>query len=259
MTQAEFEEMRTMALERSRVALCEALHALREVWSQRVANMPRAEAKRLRARLRRAHGLPQALAASKAAPSAQKEGLELALMWERCRVRALVALAVQLDRADLLRRALALAMPLGLSVEVESDLCAELEDREMTSRPVSREPSEPASPTDQYSEGGWGSDGQQDDSRSQTPRSPPPPRGRRWWPLSWGHRGPWKKGDEGLLGVVQDHVKRGGKPVPHELAADLGLRASAKMVANTRQPGKGATVRQSLAEESPLSRAGNVV
>jgi len=65
MTQAEFDEMRGMALEHSKRALREALLRLQTAWGQEISGLPPAEVARLRQRLRRAQNLKQALKAAR--------------------------------------------------------------------------------------------------------------------------------------------------------------------------------------------------
>ncbi|CAE8644727.1 unnamed protein product, partial [Polarella glacialis] len=262
MTEAEVDEMREMAGERSRKALREALLLLRVLWAK--SQLPPAEAVSLRKRLRKAKTLRASLRAAKNVASAiaplpwedrapevqladlQKEALELALAWERCRTRALIALAVlSSGSAGELRAALSPAAKLGLSVDLERDLCDELEALEARALQPSREPSEASL---------GASTGESGDERRQLEEEPetPPPLIRRGW-MSWW---PWSKtrqmafskweGDEDLLQVVKDHVRRGNRPLPHELAVELGLA----------QPVEHPESRKDFAETTPSRRTG---
>lgn len=242
MTQAEVDEMVNMAFERNRLALREALSRLQTRWVEVTCGMPRQEVARFRAGLCRAGDLRESLQAVRDV-SDSAAGMELALLWERCRVRGLLAVAIRTEDALDLRELLVLASSLGMSVDFEQDLLDELEEREGTRTPT-RAPSISSSsstgaPTEhssaahkplQRAQGWW-----------------------HWWPW-WRQRGSGQgewKGNGNLLRVTQDHIQRGNKPVPHELAIDLGLRASLpdltpSTVAKDESPPTRATVRSSV-------------
>ncbi len=80
-TEAEVEEMTQMALGRCKLALKEALVALRAAWEDRALSMSEEQALAMRKRLRRSQDVKDALSAG---ASLGKPGVELALLWERC-------------------------------------------------------------------------------------------------------------------------------------------------------------------------------
>lgn len=224
MTQAEFDEMRSMAFEHSSRALREALLRLQTAWGQEIPGLPPTEAARLRQRLSRAKGLKQAIKAAQGC-SQPSSGMQLALLWERCRVRAKIALAIKMDDSVALRSALALAEQLGLSVSLEQDLCDEMVDEEQRRlEPVSRTISERSLASG--GEEGQATVGGEAAAKAAAPKP-------RWWQrLAWwgsstraSRASKQWAGEEELLHAVQEHVKLGNAPMPHELAVDLGLNA----------------------------------
>jgi len=225
MTQAEVDEMREMALENSKKALREALQRLRTTWDKEASSMPSAEATRLRQRLSRGKDLKGTLKAARA-PSAQSVGrLELGLLWERCRVRGSIARAIQLADYEALKKALDDADSLGLSVELEHDLCDELRDQEQRRlEPISRQTSARSRTADGALPEAEEGASVQERSTWEAGASQ-----HRWWHrLQWwgpaGRAGRKPSSSEmDLQLAVQQHVHLGGMSVPHDLAIDLGL------------------------------------
>jgi len=226
MTQAELDEMFDMAVERSRRALRESLLRLQQRWVEVVDGMPREEAAKFRNRLQRSTGLRGALRAAKGVSAESAPGtLELALLWERCRTRGKLAIALETADINELRIALKRAAGLGLNVELEQDLLEELEEaaRGAISGSGRSTPVLPELESLEPHRTGDGPDIAAVESVSHTVE----PWWQRWaW---WRHPGRSKKtwkGEESLLRAVREHVERGSDPLPHELAADLGLRPS---------------------------------
>mmetsp|Transcript_102638 Transcript_102638/g.320889 ORF Transcript_102638/g.320889 Transcript_102638/m.320889 type:complete len:519 (-) Transcript_102638:17-1573(-) len=254
MTQAEVDEMRAMALEHNKSALREALLSLQTRWAKEMDELPAPEAPRLRQLLLQARNLREALSAVRAVEGASAGTVELALLLERCRARALLGVAIQGEDVPELRRALARAAALGLSVQLEQDLCDELEDRQLPW----------PQPTDDASaSSGEGSEPPKDEaSELRDEATAPPPQSRQAW---WRRWLPWQRrrkareewdGEAGLLQAVQDHIKRGNEPLPHDLAMDLGLRSATPSPALRRGlPAAHETpLRPSQEDESPLTR-----
>lgn len=260
MTESEIKEMRGMAAERGRVALREALSLLQVRWA--ATRLPEEHIERLRRRLRKTMTIDGSLRAARAtqkklaadATEEQREVLELALLWARCRVRAMLALAVRGTSAEL-AQALVPAERLGLSVDLEKNLLEELKAQEEATleTALSRENSEPgdASATSEGEANAEGASSSQVPDRPQQQSLSP----KRGWFHFWPFRSrsnrdgrikqKWE-GDEQLLDTVKDHVRRGNRPVPAQLAAELGLQ-------------KATPSSSSLTAASPLSRMNNMI
>lgn len=236
MTDVEVDEMCAMVLEQSKRALRDAVALLEKAWARCAAKAPRQELARLRKQLGEANNLNQALQAARGAELAQRRSLELALRWERCRVRALITLAVQIADPISLGASLRLAEPIGLNIDLERELCDELAER-----------ADPATAPSLFAPQAGGrsrvprlaldsGDGAEEDeevpfgdllSRTAAVLAEGRP---RWWHRFWRPRPkPWE-GEAELLRVVREHVQRGNKPLPKELAADLGLGSAAPIL-----------------------------
>lgn len=265
--------MYRIATNRSRQAFREALQALRDAWALLLlsAEPPeapreaqraekRAEALALRQRLGRSKNLRQALkAAREVAPSTPKAGVEIALLWERCRVRAAIAEAIVVSDTAGLVRALAAARRLGLAVHCEEDLCRELEDREVFPRLGRSSVNWEALDTEDEEEEVHGARAGAASAEAVAAAAPRPRAKKKakakarstrrvgWWsrllygtPLreeSTSPTAPARQGgellgaqwrgprDDLLLQAARDHLNKaeGPAPVPHELAIDLGL------------------------------------
>lgn len=118
----EVEEMRAMVLDHCKHRLRECHGRLRRRWRRVVAALPPHEASAPRSSLSQAPSLRDALGAARAT-SDVRASLALALLWERCRLRAEMALAVKLGRPGALRESIALAEDLGLAARMERDFC----------------------------------------------------------------------------------------------------------------------------------------
>lgn len=226
MTQAELDEMLDMGVEISMRALREALLRLQQRWVEVVDSMPREEVTNFRKRLQRSIGLRGSLRAAQAVSTNSGMGaMELALLWERCRTRGQIVIALETANTDELRIALKKAATLGLNVEVEQDLLDELEEAARVGISGRSTPmlSEAESPKPHRTDDGAGTTAAKSMPRTTVP----------WWQrLAWWRqpaqpKKTWK-GEESLLRAVREHVERGSDPLPQELAADLGLRPSNK-------------------------------
>jgi len=250
MTQAELEEMLDIGVERSRCALKEALLRLQQRWVEVAGSMPREEALNLRRRLQRSTGLRGALRAAQAVSVECGMGaLELALLWERCRTRGQLAIALETANIDELRAALKKAALLGLSVEVEEDLLEELDEATYGGVSGRSTPILPESESPGPHRSGDGAGTAVVGSMSRTVM----PWWQRWawWRQPSQPKKTWK-GEESLLRAVQEHVERGSHPLPPELAADLGLRPL-----NKDQPQRSR--QQMQGDRSPLASHADIV
>merc|ERR1712129_413774 len=221
MTQAELEEMLDMAVERSRRALQQALLLLQQSWVEVADSMPREETANFRKRLQRSAGLRGALRAAQAVSIESGTcALELALLWERCRTRGHLAIALETANIDELRIALKKAAALGLSVEVEKDLLEELE--EATHGGISGRSTPILTETESPRNHITGDDAGIARVESMSHTVMPWWQRLAWWRQPGQPKKTWK-GEESLLRAVREHVERGSNPLPQELAADLGL------------------------------------
>lgn len=236
MTDAEIDEMCSMVLEQSKRALREAVALLEKAWTRCAAKAPREELARLRSNLGQSINLSQALQAARGAEFPQRRSLELALRWERCRVRALITLAVQIADPVSLEAALKLAAPIGLAIDLERELCDELTERAdpgtAPSLLASKAGGGPRVPKLALDSGGETEEDEESPFGDLLARTAAVlAEGRpRWWHRFWRPRPkPWE-GEAELLRVVREHVQRGNEPLPKELAADLGLGSAAPIL-----------------------------
>jgi len=270
MTETEVLEMQAMVISRNQEDMRETLQRLQKKWSKEVSTLSGSDLARLRRALRHSTTLNGALRAVRSAASfsssaSRAQGssgfVELAILWERCRVHGILAAAAAARDAPELRRALARAEAVGLAVEMEKDLCAELEEREAAPEEAAQEPSEAPSSAPGSASPSEAGEGSPQEAEVDA-MAAPPEHGRRWERWLWWRRQPddarskWRR-DTQLMHAVHDHIRRGNEPLPVELAIDLGLQPASPSLVQGR--GVGTTSKAPRPREPPRSRAGNVV